>query len=228
MENTRVKITMRFVTAVALILTPMIWMIGFASHKAFWSPELNPIEAFTAREYLNSFGDPSYSFSHGIIYLTLPLMIVVVLYLTHLLIEDKPWLALTGGALAFIGIIFMAGVFATWLSYTSLATVPQDQQEGILPAVDALTAMEGWLLITSVLSVLTFVGLMVLSTGLYLSRKTYRRSAVMLFVGSLVILVFMDVDKLMFVGAFAMLVGFVPMSQKLIREAKQLKQTSTQ
>jgi len=57
----------------------------------------------------------------------------------------------------------------------------------------------------------------VLAVCLFLSRVVRKWSAVMIFIGNLMIIVFMDLDNWMFIGASIMLIGMVPIGWKLFK-----------
>jgi hypothetical protein len=59
---------------------------------------------------------------------------------------------------------------------------------------------------------------MVLAVGLFFSRIVPKWSAILIFIGNLTILVFMDLDNLMLIGAFVMLLGMLPTSLKLLKK----------
>jgi hypothetical protein len=77
--------------------------------------------------------------------------------------------------------------------------------------------MQGSLLLTSLLSALSLVGMMILSAGLFLGRVVPRGAAALIFLGNLRILVFIDLDNWMFIGALLMLLGMVPIARRMFR-----------
>jgi hypothetical protein len=167
-----------------------------------------------------------YTIPHLVGYLGLPLLISTALCLSSILFKKRPWFALVGASLACIGAIYMGGVFGTWLSFAAIGNVTAAQVEGAIPALEALTKMQGALLLTSILSALSLLGLMVLAVGLFISRIVPRWSAIMIFIGNLMIIAFMDLDNLMFIGAFIMLLGMAPISLKLLKKGKYEEDTN--
>jgi hypothetical protein len=216
---------MRIAGGISLIMLPLVLMLAFALHfdslSDFFVFKLR-YEPATANEFMATLTNPNesrqYTIAHGIGYLGLPLIISTALCLGHILFKKRPWFALVGASLACIGTVYMGGVFGTWLSFAAIGNVTAAQVEGAIPALEALTKMQGALLLSSILSALSLLGLMVLAVGLFISRIVPRWSAIMIFIGNLMIIVFMDLDNLMFIGAFIMLLGMAPIGLKLLKK----------
>ncbi len=224
MKSEKAESIIRVAGSISLIMFPLILMLAFALHfesfSDFFVFELR-YEPNTAAEFMDTLINPAaarrYTIAHGVGYLGLPLMISTALYLSYFLFKKRPWYALIGGTLTCIGSVYLGGVFGAWLSFAAVGNVTVDQVEGAIPVLEALMEMQGPLLLTSILSALSLLGLMVIATGLFLSRIVPGWSAVMIFIGNLLILVFMDRDNWMFMGAFIMLLGLAPISLKLLK-----------
>lgn len=111
----------------------------------------------------------------------------------------------------------MAGMLAMWLSFAAIGHVSAEQVAGAIPALEALIEMQGPLLLSTMLTAFSLLGLMVLAVGLFLGSVVPRWCAVMIFIGSLMMSVFIDVDNLMFIGALTTFVGMAPIGWKLFR-----------
>lgn len=215
----------RIAGGISLIVFPLVLMLAFSLHfdsfSDFFVFNLR-YEPPAASEFMDTLTDPEasrqYTTAHIVGYLGLPLMISSALVLGYLLFDKRPWFALVGASLACIGTIYMGGVFGSWLSFAAMGNVAAGQVEGAVPALAALTEMQGALLLTSLLAVLSLLGLMVLAVGLFLSGIVPRWSAIVIFIGNLMIIVFMDLDNWMFIGAFFMLLGMVPVSLRLLKK----------
>ncbi len=224
MKSEKAEALIRGAGSTSLILFPLVLMLAFAGHfesfSDFFVFELQ-YESNTATEFMDTLINPAaarrYTIAHGVGYLGLPLIISTALYLSFFLFKARPWYALIGGTLSCIGTVYMAGVFGAWLSFAAVGNVTADQVEGAIPVLEALMEMQGPLLVTSILSALSLIGLMVIAAGLFVSQVVPRWSAVMVFLGNLLILVFMDLDNWMFLGAFIMLLGLAPISLKLLK-----------
>lgn len=225
MENQTVKKIMRIAGGISLVMLPLMLMVAFSLHfdslSDFFVFKLR-YEPRTASEFMSTLRNPTelrqYTTAHWVGYLSLPLLISTALCLAYILFEKRPWLALVGASLTCIGAIFMGGVFGSWLSFAAIGNVTTDQVQGAIPALEALTTMQGALLFTSILSALSLLGIMVLAVGLFFSRIVPKWSAILIFIGNLTILVFMDLDNLMLIGAFVMLLGMLPTSLKLLKK----------
>ena len=180
----------RFGEGASMFLGPALLMAAFAGHPGFLGLPLL-MESPRAQADL----------AHLVGYFAFPYLAVVALVLGRMVYGRRSWLALAGGALSLVGIVFMSGVFAVSL----VSLTPLFGQSGLMMAV-------------AMLSLLLLVGLMVLAAGLYLSGgRPRRRSGASVFMGSLVILVFVDNDPAMFVGASLMLLGLAPVGVELFR-----------
>lgn len=219
---------MRMAGGIILVLFPLALMLAFALHfdtvSEFFEFKLR-YEPNTAGEFMATLSDPNeasqYTVAHGVGYLSLPLLVGTGLCLGYILFKTKPWTAIVGTSLACTGAIYMGGVFGSWLSFAAIGNVASDQIQGAIPALEALTEMQGPLLLTSMLSALSLVGLIVLAVGLFLGRVVPRWSAALIFIGNLLIMVFTDLDNWMFIGALLMLLGMAPISWRLLKQGFQ-------
>jgi hypothetical protein len=234
MENQKAKTALKRIVGISLILFPLILMVAFALHytnlENFFVFELR-YEPGTTRDFMNTltstFRARAYTIPHGVAYLSLPFLIVTALYLAYLLWNQKPWYAIIGASLSIIGAVFLSGVFAAWLSFAAVGNVSSGQVEGAIPALEALTEMQGPLMYITSFSALSLVGLMVLAVGLFSSQIMPRWSASLLFIGNLLILVFMDLDNWMFIGALLILLALTPLSLKLLTNQDSGKKQET-
>lgn len=128
-----------------------------------------------------------------------------------------PWHAVIGSALTTVGAVYFIGVLGAWLAFPALSAVPSDQVPNILPMVRALTAMRGVLLVSTTLSVLVFVGLIVLALALFRTGIVPRWSAGLIIAVNVLILVFAGTENWMVIGSLAMLVGLVPLTVNALR-----------
>lgn len=221
----RARAFMRMAGAVCLVLFPLALMLAFALHfdsvSEFFVFRLR-YEPNTPSEFLATLADPNeasqYTAAHGVGYLSLPLFIATGLCLSYILFKAKPWIALAGASLVCTGAIYMGGLFGTWLSFAAIGNVTPNQIQGAIPVLASLTEMQGPLMLTTILSALSLVGMLVLAVGLFLGRVVPRWSAAMIFIGNLMILVFTDLDNWMFIGALVMLIGMAPISWMLLKQ----------
>lgn len=224
MKNQKAKNTLLRIVAVSLILFPLILMVAFASHYTnladFFTFELK-YEPNSTSAFMDTLTGPnrlrSYTIPHGIAYFSVPFMLVVILYLGYLLRNRQPWLALVGAVLGSLGAIYLGSLFGTWLSFDAIGNLDSGQAAGALPALAALTEMQGILLLTTMLSALSLVGLLILAVGMFIGHVGPRWASGLVAFGNLLILVFMDLDNWMFIGALMILIGFTPLISNALR-----------
>jgi hypothetical protein len=226
--------TVRIAGSVSLLALPLLLAIAFALHYTslpdFFSFKLFK-PPYSAERLLQTLGSQDggfrqYSLPHLVGYLALPLFVSSSLTLAAAISERAPWHALLGAALTCFGVVFLGGVFGAWLSFAAVGSLSQDATVNLLAVLQALTAMQGALMVSSVLSALTFVGMIILGVGLYRSRMTPRGSAALFVLGNVLILGFIDRDNWMFVGAMLMLVGILPLSMSVFHQTTNRGRTS--
>lgn len=219
MSKQKIATTLYHVGAKSLIAFPVVLIVAFAIHfmgefafsdflKFKLTYEQPSPERFMALFRSSSLID--FILPHLIIYLALPLLVPAVVYLGIFLFERKPWLTILGILTTLTGIIYMGGVFGSWLSFTAIGAVRSDQIAGSIPALAALIKNQGMLMMTSALAGLSILGILIISAGLFFTRVVPRWQVVLIFLGNLMIIVFMDIDNLMLLGATLWLIGALP------------------
>ncbi len=225
MKSTAIKRVMRIIGGISIIMSPLILMLAFALHFSslpeFFVFEFKYVQA-PAEETVNMLMGPNvardFIIPHLIAYFSVPFMIISSLAMGYVLFRKKPWFAFIGASLTCIGSVFLGGVFASWLSFAAIGNMPPSQIEGAVSAFRVLTEMQGPLALITYLSVLSLLGFLVLSVGLFMSRIVPRWSASFIFIGNLLIIAFMELDNWMFIGAFLILLGGIPISLKLFKK----------
>ena len=217
--------TLRTVGGLSLLLFPLMFMAVFALHMESPAEILQfrlRHDPYLAPDIMAALTDPArsqryYMLPHMVGYLSMPVLICAALGLGYILYRARPWLAIVGAAMTCVGAVFMAGMLAMWLSFAAIGNVDNEQVAGAIPALEALIQMQGPLLLSTILTAFSLLGLMVLAVGLFLSRLVPRWSAAMIFIGSVMMSVFIDVDNLMFIGALLTFVGMAPIGWMLFR-----------
>ena len=222
-HNTSAKMAIHIVGSLSLILLPLMLAVAFALHYTtlsdfFVFKFVKP--PYSAERLLHTLtsadgGLRLYTLPHLIGYMALPLFIATSLFLAYVLFRKAPWHGLIGAALTCIGVVFLGGVFGAWSSFAAIGSVPADQAGNLLPVLKALTTMQGTLMLSSMLSALTFLGMIILGIGLYQSQIIHRWSTALFTLGNVLILVFIDLDNWMFIGASLMFIGMLPLSMKM-------------
>jgi hypothetical protein len=218
--------TLRDVGSISLLALPIMLATAFALHYTalsdffaftFTKP---PYSAETLRQTLLSEdgGFRRFTLPHLVGYLALPLFISSSLTIAASISKRVPWHAFFGVAFTCFGVVFMGGVFGAWLSFAAVGNIQEQAAVNLLAVLQALTTMQGALMLSSALSAFTFLGMIILGVGLYQSRITPRWSAALFVLGNALILLFIDLDNWMFTGATLMVIGILPLSIKLFHQ----------
>jgi hypothetical protein len=219
MNNQNIITKLYRVGAISLVAFPLLLIVAFTLHfmgefnfADFLVLKFTYVQPSPERfmEVLRSNSPMSFVLPHLILYLALPLAIPAVLYLGSFLFDKKLWLSITGISTSVIGIIYMGGVFGSWLSFSAIGNVNADQVAGAMPALAVMIKEQGMLMMTSMLAGLSLVGFMIIAAGLFYAHAIPRWQAALIFAGNLIIIVFMDIDNLMLAGATLWLIGTLP------------------
>ncbi len=224
MNNALARATLRIGGGLSLVLFPVMFMMVFALHVEDPAEIVEfklRHEPYVAAEIMEELRDPVasqryYVLPHLLGYLAMPVLVAAALSLGYVVFGTRPWLAIIGATMTCIGAVFMAGMLAMWLSFAAIGHVPDGQVAAATSALEALIEMQGPLLLSTILTGLSLLGLMVLAVGLFVGGAAPRWAAAMIFAGSLTMTLFVDVDNLMFVGAFMTFVGMVPIARRLL------------
>lgn len=226
-----VRTVLRLAGSVSLLLAPLGvaigWTLNYRSVGDFFtfgfsSPYTSSGKSSSAEQFVATITGPDGGFRslllpHYFVYAAMPVFIAAALFLASVLFRSSPWHAVIGSALTTVGAVYFIGVLGAWLAFPALADVPAEQIPNVLPMVRALTAMGGVLMVSTTLSILVFVGLIVLACALFRARIVARWSAGLIIVGNIVILAFAGTENWMVLGSLAMLVGLVPLAVKAAR-----------
>jgi hypothetical protein len=219
MNNQKLITKLYRVGAISLILFPSALIVSFILHHMgeFSFADLLTLkftyQSPTSERFMEIFRSKSlmdYILPHLVIYFALPLAIPAVIYLGSILFEKKPWLSMIGISTTVIGIIYMGGVFGSWLSFSAIGNVSTDQVGSAIPVIAELIRPQGMLMMTSLLAGFSIVGFMIIASGLFYTRAIPRLQSILIFAGNLMIIIFMDIDNLMLIGAILWLLGTLP------------------
>jgi hypothetical protein len=216
--------TLYWIGVLSSIIFPVILIVSFIIHhmgeysmadliklKMIYVPPSSErfMELFSSNSILD------FILPHLIIYLALPFGVLGVVYFGSLLFEKKPWLSIIGISSSLIGIVFMGGVFGSWLSFTAIGNLNADQVVGVIPVIEELTKRQGMLMLTSLLAGLSLLGFMIIAAGLFFTHVIPRWQSALIFAGNVIIIVFMDVDNLMLAGSILWFIGALPSLKKI-------------
>jgi hypothetical protein len=217
------RIFIRKIIATLMLVFPFTLLLGFGLHfrslESFFRFRLIKPHYNAERMFYMLISGNSHLFvvAHGIVFLAIPLMMLVVLVLAWFLYRKAPVMAFIGAVIGMIGCIAMGGVLSTWLSFSAVGRVAPENYEGAKAALIELTRMKGTLGTVTALSYLTFIGIIILAAGLLQFRIFRIGNMLSIIFGSALFLAFMDLDNWMFIGTVLILIGLIPVSRKFGR-----------
>lgn len=191
----------------ALLLAPLLTFIGWGiahdSLSSFFSFNFTwtPTDATSKMDATASAAEifRYYLLPHYFIYASMPIYIGLSLCLGFILYKKAPWHSVTGIVLSIIGAVYFIGVLGAFLS------VPM-----------GTTQISPFLMVSFALSILVFVGNLILGFSLHKSRIIPRWASLLFILGNLLILVFPGTENWMALGSLLMFAGLVPLSMKLV------------
>jgi hypothetical protein len=227
MENITTKTNiyhcLNMIGAVSLIAFPSILIIAFSMHfmgefgiRDFFNFKLSYAQPSPERfmELFRSNKSLDFVLPHLTVYLALPLLVPAIIYLSKILFNKKPILSVIGVLLTVVGAIYMGGIFGSWLSFVAIGNVSSEQVSESIPAVTELIQSNKLLSMTGILAGFSLIGFIVISIGLVISQTIPRWQAILILVGNVMIIMFIDLDNLMLIGATLWLIGVIPVGLK--------------
>jgi len=212
MKNPNIDRIVQFVSGLAMIIAPLVQMFAFAIHPQFWTFK-RETDAAIQYGYIQNWG---WQVGHVLVYITLPLMFLAWIQVARLVMKNRPWLALVGGTMTWVGFNFVAGNFGSVMSQGTIGlTLPMEQA---VPVIQLFVNNAGMMKITFWMQLGSLLGPVILSTALALSPNiTPRWAGTLALLGNLIIVIFIDIDGYMIWGALAVLIGLLPLAMKLLK-----------
>lgn len=212
--------------AVSLVLFPTILFFAFSMHfmgefgfKDFFKLQLSYTQP-SAERFMELFSSENlldFALPHLLVYLALPLLISSIFYFGTYLFSKMPKLTITGISLTIIGTIYMGGIFGSWLSFMAIGSVSPEQISGAIPALASIIESNSILSMTGILAGFSLIGFLLISSGLFYYRIIPRWQSAFIFIGNLIIILFMDIDNLMLIGSLLWLFGAMPIVLKTFK-----------
>ncbi len=209
--------------AFSLIAFPSILIVAFSMHfmgefgvRDFFNFQLSYTQPSPERfmELFRSDKSLDFVLPHLTVFLALPLLVPAIVYLSNILFNKKPMLSIVAVLLTMMGTVFMGGIFGSWLSFVAIGNVSAEQVLESIPALTALIQSNTLLGMTGILAGFSLIGFVVISIGLLISKVIPRWQAALILIGNLMIIMFMDLDNLMLIGATLWLIGVLPVGLK--------------
>ncbi len=214
-------LSLRKTLAVLLLLFPSIMMLAFALHfssvHAFFNFHLHrdPYDAGKLFDALVEGRGHGFVMAHTVGFFSIPLFMIATLLLAWLLYQQKPIWAFIGAVIGIIGCAGIAAVFGAWLSFSGIDTLSPQYYAGAREGFIELVKMKGMLKFFTVLSYLSFIGLAILAVGLARAKQFKLPNMLCIIIGTMLFVIFMDMDNWMFIGSALILIGFLPISKRV-------------
>ena len=156
---------------------------------------------------------------HMIGYLALPVIPLCAFALYLLGKRKRPLASAIAMMITITGTIYMGGVFGMWTAFfRGIGLVDPSQQAGATATFIALTTPQGAFLLTTMLAKLTMLGLAAQALTLIHLPQVRTWSVVCIVTGSLMFLVFWDLDNWMMIATLLILAGFIAMRKVLLQD----------
>jgi hypothetical protein len=218
-ENQKVQSVKRIGSGLAIILFPIMLLLGFILHPNFFSFGMVTNVADWANEWRGVF---LFHFGHLLVLLAVPLIIAAGVRFMSLLKARGAWLGFVGGVLGIFGAFMLAvDKGALTLVLTALQTIPDSQFDAITPALQVLLDRAGWLGITWLYALL-IPGFILQALGLMRARMIKKWQGILIIIG-LILLANPDIEIISSAAAILLCIGFIPIG---IHELKGTLQTS--
>lgn len=205
-------------TGLAFILYPLLSGIAFAAHPNLLSLEVGAdVSAKVAEFHNNAF----MHFGHFLMTMGVPLLIVAVTRFMIVLKGRGAWLGFVGGVLGVFGAVVLAvQKTALCLVMSALDTVPEAVYTGLLPGIEALFRLKGYLAVVYLLPLLP-LGVLIQSIGLYRERAIPRWQSVATIVAmlGLGVAAAVDIDLFGLAATAVLAASWIPLGAGLVRRA---------
>ena len=216
MINHRVVTAKRIAMGLAFILYPTFAAIAFIAHPNLLSLEIGgEVSAKVAEFHNNVF----MHFGHFMMVLGVPPLIVVIIKFMSMLKGHGAWLGFIGGVMALYGALILAvQKTALCLVMSAFDTLPEAVYAQLMPGIEALFNLQGYLAIVYLLPLLP-IGVLIQSIGLYRANAIPRWQSIVNIVAMLGMGVSaaVDIDLFGLVATVILAIGWFPLGMRLIR-----------
>jgi hypothetical protein len=213
MDNKKLNTYKRIGTGWAIIIFPIMLLLGFVTHPNLFSFEMITNATDWANEWYGNF---MFHFGHLLVLFAVPLIIAAAVYFMSILTKNGSWYGFIGGILSVFGAFMLAvDKGSLCLVLTGLQTVPQDQFAQIMPAVESIFNKAGWLWINWLFLFLQ-VGFIILAVDLIKEKFIPKWQGWSIIIG-LLLLINPDIEIISSTGAILMCIGFIPIGVGVIK-----------
>jgi hypothetical protein len=216
MMNQKVETAKRIGTGLAFFFYPLAAFTAFIAHPNLLSLEVGvPVMDKVAEFHHNTF----MHFGHFLMVLSVPPLTIVILKFMSMLKERGAWLGFLGGVLAIFGALGLAvQKTSQCLVMSAFDTLPEAVYVQLLPGIEAIFKMEGYLALVWLLPLLP-LGVLLQSIGLYRASLVPRWQSVLMMVAMLGMIVSaaVDIDIFGLVSTVILASSWFPLGYQLIK-----------
>lgn len=216
MNNQKVEATKRIFIGLSFFLYPLAAFIAFIAHPNLLSLEIGvPVMDKVAEFHNNRF----MHFGHFLMVLSVPALTIAIIKLMSMLKERGAWAGFIGGLLAIFGALGLAvQKTSQCLVMSAFDTLPEAVYTQLLPGIEAIFQMKGYLALVWLLPLLP-VGVLIQSMGLYRANTIPRWQSVVMIVAMLGMIVSaaVDIDIFGLVSTLVLMVSWFPLGYAFIK-----------
>jgi hypothetical protein len=216
MVNKRVETAKRIGVGLAFILWPLVAVVAYAAHPNLLSLEMGGEVSGKIAEFHNN---RFMHFGHLLMVLGVPLLFVVVIKFMNMLKGRGAWLGFIGGVMAMYGALFLAvQKTALCLVMSAFDTLPEAVFTQLIPGIETLFNLQGYLVIVYLLPLLP-LGVLIQSIGLYQARAIPRWQSVLMMAAMLGLGVSaaVDIDAFGLAASVILAISWVPLGVQIIK-----------
>jgi hypothetical protein len=216
MINHRVETAKRTGIGLAFILWPLIAATAYAAHPNLLSLEMGGEVSDKVAEFHNN---RFMHFGHLLMVLGVPMLFVVAAKFMNMLKGRGAWWGFIGGVMAMYGALFLAvQKTALCLAMSAFDTLPEAVFVQLLPGIETLFNLQGYLVIVYLLPLLP-LGILIQSIGLYQARAIPRWQTVLMMIAMLGLGVSaaVDIDLFGLVASVILAISWVPLGVQIIK-----------
>ncbi|MFC2054750.1 hypothetical protein ACFLV7_10745 [Chloroflexota bacterium] len=216
MVNQQVETAKRICTGLAFFLYPLAAFIAFIAHPNLLSLEVGvPVMDKVAEFHNNEF----MHFGHLLMVLSVPPLTIVIIKFMSMLKRSGAWWGFIGGFMAIYGVLGLAvQKTAQCLVMSTFDTLPETVYAQLLPGIEAIFNLKGYLVIIYLLPLLP-IGVLIQGIGLYHEKAIPRWQSVVMIVAMLGMGVSaaVDIDIFGLVSTVILAISWFPLGYMFIK-----------
>jgi hypothetical protein len=216
MMNQKVETVKRVATGLAFFLYPLAAFVAFIAHPNLMSLEIGVAVIDKVAEFHNN---AFMHFGHFLMVLSVPPLTIVIIKFMSILKGRGAWLGFIGGALALYGVLALAvQKTALCLVMSAFDTLPESVYVQLMPGIEALFHLKGYLALVYLLPLLP-IGVLIQSVGLYRASAIPRWGSIVMIIAMLGMGVSaaVDIDLFGLVSTIILAVAWFPLGFQLIQ-----------